>query len=110
MTFQSLNEFYKQQEARVGGEGAFGPRRKFTKLPNSIIDDEKLSCQEKMVYAVLLRYGFKKGECWPSLKTLIKKSRVSRWKIFSVLKSLNHKGYIEIKKAKGVVNRYLLKI
>lgn len=110
MVFKPLTEFYRETKARVGGEGAFGPRRKFTILPNSIIDDEKLSCQEKMVYAVLLRYGFKKGECWPSLKTLIKKSGVSRWKIFSVLKSLNHNGYIEIEKTKGVVNRYLLKI
>jgi len=110
MAFQSLNDFYKQQEARVGGEGSFGPRRQFTKLPNAIIDDERLSCQEKMVYAVLLRYGFKKGECWPSLKTIQKKSRVGRDKVKKVLTSLNHKGYLEIKKAKGVVNRYVLKI
>jgi len=94
--------------SRTRGEGKSGPRKKFTKLPNSIIDDDKLSCQEKMVYWVLLRYGQNRGECWPSRKLICKNAKIRKTRLTECLKSLNHKSYIKIIKTKGRVNHYRL--
>lgn len=105
--WKSLNEFYKEGIERRGYNGTRGPMRKFTKVPNSIIEDPNLTCQEKMLYIVLLSYGRKKGYCYPTQITLAKILKRDVKDIRKDLKTLNHQGYLRVEK-KGRHNWYYL--
>lgn len=67
----------------------------FTMIENSIIDDERLTCHEKMVYTVLARYAnINEKKCWPSLSTISKKACTSRQGVVNSLNQLEEYGYI----------------
>jgi len=106
MNMQSIGDFTKEVQRRVSGEGTRGAPRKFTILSNFILDDDTLSCQEKMILWVLYRYDHGKGECWPAKETIQKNSGIGRDKINEVIKSLEKKKWIEILKGLRRSNTY----
>lgn len=67
----------------------------WTEVPNKIIDDQFLSCQEKMVLIVLQRYTFKKNNCYPSVSTIAHGANVRIQNVYKILKGLETKRFIK---------------
>lgn len=108
MTLERINSTTVRYPSQYSGESTRGPKRSFTKIPNSILDDPELTCQEKMSYIVLLSFGFQKKKCWPPQKLIAEKTKISRRHIRRILTSLNHKGYIIAEKKVGQRSIYNL--
>jgi len=85
----------KVRPERYEGEGKFGPRRNFTKIPNRIIDHEIMSIQEKMVLITLMRLCFDKGHCEVSVEKIRQLSGVRKATIYKALKKLEVEKYIK---------------
>jgi hypothetical protein len=67
----------------------------WTEVPNKIIDDPRLSCQEKMVLIVLQRYAFKKNNCFPSVPTIAEMANIRVQNVYKILKVLENKRFIK---------------
>lgn len=90
-------------------------------VPVQVLEDERLSVYEKMVYVVLRSFcNPHKSEAWPSIQTICRLAGIGRTKAKEVLASLEEKGYIErranyeydprTKKARQTANIYTLTI
>jgi len=73
----------------------------YTRIQNLIIDDESLSAHAKLVYMVICRFVNKKGQCWPSLKTIAAKASISERQVRYSLRELESKGYIKTETRSG---------
>lgn len=80
---------------RVEGEGKFGPRKNYTKIPNSIFQNPLLSCQEKMVLMVLRYHAREKNVCHPSIKTICHEAAICERIVWKILKKLEGDNYIK---------------
>lgn len=95
---------------RKGYDTTRGPLRTFTRISNSIINDVNLSSQEFRLYCKLLQYGQSTGKCWPPQTHLAGSLNLSVKQIRRLSRSLNHKGYIKIKKERRHFIYELLKL
>ena len=81
----------------------------FTKVENEIIDTDKLSIYEKMVYITLARHSdLNDFTSYPSIKTIALKVGCSDRKVSSVIKELVSKGLIDVKHKVNSVSTYTL--
>lgn len=71
------------------------PKSSWTQVPNKILDDPFLSCQEKMVLVILHRYAFKKNNCYPSVPTIAKMANIRVQNVYKILKILAGKRFIK---------------
>jgi len=79
----------------------------FSKIPNFIILDPALTCQDRSVFSVLCFHAFEKEWCNPSQKTISTEANVSERAVRNSLKKFKRMGYITWK---GTLksNRYVL--
>jgi hypothetical protein len=77
-------------------------RHGYTRVPNDLLDHERLSCQEKVVLIQILSYDHKgKGLSWPCAATLATNLNLSVKQVGRIKKSLEGKGIIKIKPGCG---------
>ena len=70
-------------------------------ISNWVVDKEELSIYEKMIYIVLCRYADNQtSDCYPSLKTIAKKSDITKPTAIKYINKLIDKGYIKKTKRK----------
>jgi len=79
----------------------------FTKIPNAIILDPGLSCQDLRVLLVLDFHSKNKISCWPSHKTISKEACCTTRTVKRSLKNLKKLHYIDWKRTK-LTNVYTL--
>jgi DNA-binding MarR family transcriptional regulator len=81
-------------------------RKGFTTFSNAIISLD-LSPKEKLVYIVLLSYDWYKEGCYPSRDRLSKETKISERVLVDVIKKLEEKGLVIIKRrGDGQTNYY----
>jgi predicted transcriptional regulator len=98
----------KKAETRLEGEGKFGPRVNYTKIPNSIFENPLLSCQEKMVLCILRYHARDKNNCWPSIKTICYEAGICKPNLQKILKGLEKQKYIKRHSRHGHASLYEL--
>lgn len=79
----------------------------FTKVPNAIILDPALSCQDFRILAVLNFHSKSKIECWPSHKTIRIEANCYLAGVKRSLKKLKELGYVSWTRTKST-NVYTL--
>jgi len=67
----------------------------YTRIPNIILDDERVSVYALNLYAVILRTCKIHKMCWKSIDTLTKEAKMSRTLVIKSRKELEKLGYIE---------------
>jgi hypothetical protein len=103
------NDIERNSEVRFEEEHPW--RRGFTIIPNQVLDDERLSCKAKLVYAKLLSYAWQTNRCFPNQQTLLKGLGFTRPVLAKALNELKQYGYIEvIRRGLTKPNLYILKI
>jgi len=105
-----LNNEVKGQEAlnkwqKEASERAPAPKWKkeiekeiktsWTEIPNKILDNPLLSCQEKMVLVILYRYACSKNYCYPPIEKIARSANIRRQNLFKILKSLENQCFIK---------------
>lgn len=81
----------------------------FTQVPNVILENAKLSLGAKMCYALLLRYAWQAGSCFPGQDSMAAALGISRRSIITFLKELEESGYVEkVRRGLGRTNVYIL--
>jgi len=84
-------------------------KRGFTQVPNFILENEKLSTGAKLTYAMMLRYAWSDGQCFPGQKKLADDAGMGQRSVVRHIKELEEKGFITIKRrGLGKVNVYEL--
>lgn len=78
---------------------------KFAKVYLSRIDG-KASALAQVVFMYLSKYADKRGICYPSVKTLMKHTKLSNKTIIKLIRELEEIGAIRIKKTNGARNIY----
>lgn len=72
---------------------------------------EGLTWKGKLVYAALVTYMDKNGECWPSLKTLARKLKIKKDSVIAGIRELEKSRIITVeRKRKGKNNLYRINI
>jgi AraC-like DNA-binding protein len=84
-------------------------RRGFTQIPNIIILDPALDCQEKAILMVLYFHAMHKDHCFPSDKLIAQGAGCSIATVKRKRKSLKKKGYLDWERT-GRFNTYFLKV
>ena len=98
----------------VGGESSKNKKidkriliQGFTKIPNIIILDPALNCQDFRIITVLTFHSFYKSWCNPSHKTIAKESYTGISTVKRALLKLKDLGYIDWERKRSS-NRYTL--
>ena len=84
----------------------------YTIVENAVLEDKTLPSDAKLLYVYLSKYACNKGECWPSIETLVENSGISKRQILRMLQVLEEKGYIVRQKRRtgnGKSNLYILR-
>lgn len=79
----------------------------FSKIPNTIIQDPGLSCQDFRVLSILIFHSFGKYWCNPSHRTIMKEAGISLAGVKRGLRKAQKLGYISWKRT-GKSNNYVL--
>jgi len=79
----------------------------FTKVPNLIIQDPGLTCQDFRALSVLIFHSFGKKWCNPSHATIAREAGISIAAAKRAMKKAKNLGYIDWKRT-GLSNRYTL--
>ena len=79
----------------------------FSKIPNVIIQDPGLTCQDFRVLSVLIFHSFYKNWCNPSHGTIAREANISTTAVKRGLRKAKKLGYIVWKRT-GSSNRYIL--
>ena len=81
----------------------------FTQVPNVILENDALSLGAKMCYALLLRYAWQEGSCFPGQDNLAAALGLSRRSVVTFLQELEKSGYVEkVRRGLGRTNVYIL--
>lgn len=84
-------------------------KRGFTQVPNFILENEKLSVGAKLTYAMMLRYAWNKGHCYPGQKRLAADAGMGSRSVGRYIRELETTGFITIqRRGLGKVNIYEL--
>ena len=79
----------------------------FTKVPNVIIQDPALTCQEFRALSVLMFHAFGKNWCNPSHTTIAREAGISIRSAKRAMKKAKKLGYIDWERT-GLSNKYIL--
>lgn len=81
----------------------------YTQVPNVILDHKDLAPGAKLVYAMLLKYAWNNGFCFPGQERLAADMGVTDRSVRTHLQELQEKGYVRIKRqGQGRPNLYEL--
>lgn len=78
----------------------------FFQLKNNIAFDNKLSPRAARVLLVLMAHSSKESECYPSIKTIMDKTGLSKDTVRKAIQDLEERGYIEIDPRVGKGGKY----
>lgn len=70
----------------------------YTVLPDSLIDDETISKQSKLVYMVIARHADKNRTAFPGASLISKKANCGRKQVFQALHELQNRGYLTVQR------------
>jgi len=84
-------------------EKLFNPYKQFlgSFIPNCLMEYEGLTATAKLCWARLAQYAGKDGRCYPMQETIAKEIGISTVQVKRILKELETKGFIYIKKPTG---------
>ncbi|MHB0874508.1 MAG: helix-turn-helix domain-containing protein [Anaerolineae bacterium] len=84
----------------------------YTRVPNTVLADMRLTLSEKAVYALLLShdYGSRNGASWPSVGRLAALAGLGRRRMQALLRGLASAGLVVIEERSGMSNRYHLRV
>ncbi len=81
----------------------------FTMIPNIILTTPHLTHGAKLCYAMLLKYAWGEGRCFPGQETLAKDLGVERLSVVRYLKELKEKGAVDVvRRGLGKTNVYII--
>lgn len=78
----------------------------FPQIANIVIQSEKLSVYEKMIYIVLCSHANQNRGCFPSYKTIAAECGCSERKAIATVKMLEEKNYVKVKRRKTQEGNY----
>lgn len=110
---QIFEEKYKNSTRDIILEGAdILSAGGYTNVPNFILQTKLLSAKAKLVYAVLLSYAYgNKNSAFPGQKRLAKDCGISERSVWTALKDLEKKGFINVyQRGLGRTNLYILNL
>jgi hypothetical protein len=82
-------------------------KRGFTQVPNFILENDALSTGAKLTYAMMLRYAWGDGSCYPGQKKLAADAGMGVRSVVRHIKELETVGFIKInRRGLGKVNVY----
>jgi hypothetical protein len=85
--------------------------QRFTKVPQSLLDDQRLTAPEIVTYIHLLSYAWSENQVFPGQDVLAEKMRVNVRSVKSYIAKLKEVGYLSIKRrGLGMTNVYILHI
>ena len=85
------------------------PSTGWFQCPNELIDCDTLSGSEKLVLLSLLRHrNAEFGTCFPSVPTIMRETGLGNKWVSKMIKSLEEKELIEVRREKGKPNIYYL--
>lgn len=70
--------------------------RELTWIPDAVIDDTTLGKNEVLAYVALARHANKQGSCYPSLKTLERKARLTWRSLSAATKALQERNMVKV--------------
>jgi len=83
----------------------------FTQVPNFVLESDEISPGAKLVYAMLLKYAWQNGFCFPGQKALAKDMGCGRRSVIRFMKELTSTGLMGItRRGQGKTNLYVLKV
>lgn len=74
---------------------------------SDIFDNETLSPHAKLVYCCLVKYAGKKGECFPSIARIKKKTGLARSTVIKAIAELTEKGVVRVTKRESEGSAFL---
>lgn len=69
---------------------------RFCVIPSRVLDDDRFAISHLRVIAAIGTFTDKNGWCYPSIKKIAEKARLSRARVFACIKDLKEWGYIEV--------------
>jgi len=82
----------------------------FTQIPNAVLKNNRICPQARLLYGILLSYGWQKNTCFPGLETLADDIGVSSRMIQKYIEELKSSGLVEVvRRGLGKTNLYILK-
>jgi len=93
MGFQPLNEFYREVEEREKKGRTSGY---FAVIPHAVLEDEKLTATDKILYGEISALVNKVGYCYASNRHFQDTLKCSKKTINSGLASLTYRKYIRV--------------
>ena len=83
----------------------------FTQVPNFVLESDHISPGAKLVYAMLLKYAWQNGFCFPGQEALARDMGCSRRSVIRFMKELTRKEFMEItRRGQGKTNLYILNV
>lgn len=84
-------------------------RHGFTQVPNVILTNKTLSVGAKLAYAMLLKYAWSEGACFPGQETLAADMGAAERSVRTYLKELESARFLEVQqRGLGKTNLYRL--
>jgi DNA-binding MarR family transcriptional regulator len=110
MSWERLNEFYKEQKENYHIRDESGDRKYFTQIPNMIVNHS--TAYEQSLYLIMKRLAGEGGTCYASLNWLSKKMGVDKKTVrITIDKLLKRKWIKEVEKKKvrgGKVRQFVI--
>ena len=83
----------------------------FTQVPNFVLESDEISPGAKLVYAMLLKYAWQNGFCFPGQEALARDMGCGRRSVIRFMKELTGRGFMEItRRGQGKTNVYVLNV
>lgn len=81
----------------------------FTQIPNTVLISDKISVGAKLTYALLLKYAWSDGACFPGQQKLAADMGAGERSVRTYLKELEDVGFLEVtQRGLGRTNLYRL--
>ena len=107
---ERLGDLLKDRDIILKG-GDVLTQRGFTMVPNYVLTSKKVGVGAKLTYAMLLKYAWQKGSCFPGQETLAKDIGVSKRSVVTFIKELETADFINVKRrGQGMSNVYELNL
>lgn len=101
----NISDELKKTITKIHSKKAEDDRPGFVMIPRPLIENKNLLSSELRVLLFLKGFCIKNKTCWPGEKLMAECLGMKIRQTRNILKSLNHKGFIEIKRA-GRYNEY----
>ncbi len=109
MEFTSIKDLIQDRNIVLVGGDIISTGGGFTRVPNFILVNPKISVGAKLAYAMLLKYAWQDDYCFPGQKRLAEDMGVSTRSVVEFIKELKRAGLINVvRRGQGKSNLYEL--